>query len=124
MKRIIFPLLALISLCGCYNDKAELLYPVTTCDTSSITYSGVVGPILMTNCATADGCHKTKDAAGSAGVALDNVAGAQAIAKSGQLMAVINHAPGYPEMPKNLPKLDQCTIRKIGIWVEQGAPNN
>ena len=109
---------------SCYNDKAELLYPTSTCKSDSVTFSGVVGPILMVNCASADGCHKTADAATSGGVSLDNVAGAQVVANNGKLVGVITHATGYSQMPKNLPKLDDCSIAKITRWVTDGAPNN
>jgi hypothetical protein len=122
--RIIFPLLLLTIFSSCYNDKAELLYPASACQSDSVTYSGVVGQILMVNCASADGCHKTADAPTSGGVSLDNVAGAQAVANNGKLVAVITHATGANPMPKNLPKLDDCSIAKISKWVADGAPNN
>jgi hypothetical protein len=124
MKRFIIPTLALLAFSGCYNDKAELLYPTASCDTSSVTFSGVVGPILQSNCAAIDGCHMTKDASLSGGVSLDNYAGAKTVALNGQLMLAITHDPTVVAMPKDRAKLDDCTIRKIGIWVEQGAPNN
>ena len=123
MKKILLPVLLLATLSSCYNDKAELLYP-TTCKSDSVTFSGIVGPILMVNCASADGCHKTADAATSGGVSLDNVAGAQVVAANGKLLGVINHATGFNPMPKNLPKLDDCSINKISKWVADGAPNN
>ena len=125
MKRVILPFLAILSLASCYNDKAELLYPVTSCDTASVTYSGVVGQILTTNCASDGGCHKAADSATSMNVCLDNVYSAQRIARdNNRLVRVINHESGVAEMPKNRAKLDDCSIRKIEIWVEQGSPNN
>jgi hypothetical protein len=27
-------------------------------------------------------------------------------------------------MPKGAAKLDQCTINKIALWINKGAPNN
>jgi hypothetical protein len=122
MKRILLPIGLLLSLSACYNDKAILLYPPDPCQADSVTFSGIVGPILIQNCATDNGCHKTPDAPASGGVSLDNIAGAKAV--GGKLLDVINHAPGAAQMPKNKPKLDDCTIRKISRWVADGYPNN
>jgi hypothetical protein len=124
MKRIIISAGLLLSLSACYNDKAELLYPPDLCQADSVTFSGVIGPILVQNCATENGCHKTPDAPAAAGVSLDNLAGAQAVAQNGKLLRVINHDPTISAMPKNKAKLDDCTIRKISKWVADGHPNN
>jgi hypothetical protein len=124
MKKTLLPLILLAALSSCYNDKAELLYPTNACNTDTVTYSKVVGPILMVNCASADGCHKTAHAPTSGGVSLDNYAGAKVVADNGKLVGVITHTPGFSQMPKNLPKLDDCSIAKITKWVNAGAPNN
>jgi len=123
MKKFLLPALLLISLCGCYNDKAELLYPCTLSTADSITYSGTVGPILITNCASAPGCHMD-ESTNISGVKLNNVAGAQVIAKNTKLLGVINHTAGFLEMPKGGAKLKDCDILKITKWVESGALNN
>lgn len=117
----------LTGLSSCYNDNFETLYPsnVTPCDTTNVTYSGVVSPIFMTNCASASGCHKKADAPGSAGVALDNYTDAKDAVLNKNVLQAINHEPGYSAMPKDrAQKLDACTIQKITIWKNLGAPNN
>lgn len=119
-KRFTIPAL-LIACSGCYNDKAELLYPAGGCNTDSVTYSGTVKPILLQSCAFS-GCHNTATAA--AGVRLEDFAGAQATAANGRLLGVINHASGFSPMPKDRPKLDDCSIQKISKWVAAGTPNN
>lgn len=126
MKRYLPLLLLLTGLSSCYNDDFETLYPSNAipCDTSNVTYSQVVGPIFMTNCAAASGCHKSADAAGSAGVALDSYAGAKDAVLNKNVVEAINHISPYSQMPKGGPKLDDCTIRKITIWRDLGAPNN
>jgi hypothetical protein len=47
----------------------------------------------------------------------------KAQATNGNLMGVINHAAGYSPMPKNSPKMDDCTISKIQAWINNGSPN-
>jgi len=43
---------------------------------------------------------------------------------NGNLVNVIEHNPGYSQMPQGLPQLASCTINKIVAWVNRGAPNN
>ena len=119
MKRLIIPALLLIISAGCYNDKADLLYPAGTCKTDSVTYSGTIKPILNQNCALS-GCHN--DASAMDGVKLENYDGAKAIAVDGRLVGVVTHA--IAPMPKDRPKLDDCTIQKISKWVAAGSPDN
>ena len=123
MKRFLLPALLLVSLCGCYNDKAELLYPCDLASVDTVTYSGTVSAILSKNCASATGCHMN-ESTNTSKVMLDNVAGAQVVANNGKLVGVINHATGFLEMPKGMPKLKDCDILKITKWVDAGAPDN
>jgi hypothetical protein len=123
MKQILLPALLLLSLCGCYNDKAELLYPCDLSSVDTVTYSGTVAAILTKNCASAPGCHMD-ESTNLSGIKLNNVAGAQVIAKNTKLLGVINHTAGYVEMPKGGAKLKDCDILKITKWVEGGALNN
>ena len=54
MKKIaLFAAASLLILAGCYNDKYDKLYPkpvTNTCDTTTITYSNDVKPIIVSNC--------------------------------------------------------------------------
>ena len=120
----------IIAVSSCYNDKYDKLYPnptvTVTCDTTTITYSHDVLPIITANCAIAGGCH---DAAGAATSGYDysgSITVLQGNATSGALVTDINWAPtrGHNNMPKNLPQLSSCDINKITRWVNQGAPNN
>lgn len=123
MKRYLLQAAAVIGVLttGCYNDKAELLYPATgSCVTDSVTYKGTITTIMNQNCAISS-CHNAQSAAG--GIVLDNYNGVKTVAGSGILLGVINHTAGVP-MPKDRPKLYDCTIQKITKWVADGAPNN
>ncbi|WP_276497077.1 hypothetical protein [Pontibacter litorisediminis] len=107
---------------ACTDDNAEDLMPQPDpqqCDTSAVTFSGAVAPILAANCY---GCHAASIAEG--GVVLDNYALVKEEAAHGHLLGVITHAPGFPPMPQGAPKLSDCDINKIRKWVEAGAPNN
>ena len=125
MKKLIMVLSAAsIGLVSCYKDNAEDMYPggggTGTCDTTNITYSGVVKPIIDAKCATA-GCHFD---ASANGIDLFHYSGVAEQANSGKLMSAITHDGQASFMPKGMPKLDDCTIAKIRAWVNAGAPNN
>ncbi len=53
---------ALIILAGCYNDKADQLYPEPTtgggnsCDTTTMSFAADIKPLMDQYCATAS-CH-------------------------------------------------------------------
>ncbi len=102
---------------GCYYDKAELLNPGNICDTTTITYSFSVNPILTANCT---GCHSGANAPN--GVRLDTYEGVKIQVLNGFLVGVITHSAGYSPMPKNGTKLSDCSINKIRKWIADNYP--
>lgn len=105
---------------GCYYDIDEELYPTAGgCDTSAVTYSGVVKPILDDNCMS---CHSAASAQGN--VVLEGYANTKAYADAGSLIGTITHDPNFPAMPKSGNKLSDCKIAQIQTWINQGAPEN
>ena len=96
---------------NCNNSSA--------CDTTAVTFSGAVQPILQTYCT---GCHG--GSAPEAGVNLSTYAGVKATATSGSLVGVIEHRSGFSPMPKNGNTLSACHIAKINKWVALGAKND
>lgn len=123
MKKLIPALLViLVGFASCYKDNAEDMYPgnATSCDTTNVTFSGVVKPIIDAKCATA-GCHIN---AAASGIDLSTYAGVAHVAGYGDLMGAITHNGVFSPMPKGMPKLDDCTIAKIRVWVNAGAPDN
>lgn len=101
---------------SCYKDNKETMYPSPTiCDTSNVTFSKDIMPIVSNSCAKS-GCHDNSSSAGS----LTSFNDVKAIALDGRFVAYINS--GY--MPKGASKLDACTINKITAWVNAGALNN
>ena len=120
--------LLILAFAGCYNDKGDQLYVpplASTCDTSSVSFSTDIMPILTSSCNIAGGCH---DAAGqsTSGYNFTTYAGIQTIANYNILINDINGTPsaGHNTMPKNLPKMSACDINKITAWVNKGAQNN
>lgn len=89
------------------------------CDTTNITYSGFVAPLLTTYCV---GCHS--GGAPSGNIVLNLHAGVQAVALNGRLIGAITWANGFQQMPKGSGKLSDCNIQKIKAWINNGALNN
>ncbi|HRP00505.1 MAG TPA: hypothetical protein PLN54_13800, partial [Flavobacteriales bacterium] len=56
IHRIAVPLLLLLPLAGCYYDKEEVLYPNSFCNTTNVTWSGTIQPLVTSRCAS-PGCH-------------------------------------------------------------------
>ncbi len=122
MKRITGVLLVMLVLSACYNRNATDLYPSSgTCDTSIVTYSGTILPIMNQHCAVS-GCHTGQGSANNLNYA--HYADLAVVASNGQLIPAIEHGNTPSPMPKNLPMLDACTINKIVRWVHEGYPNN
>lgn len=127
MKKLV-PIVGMLALfCGCYNDKYDKLYPVpvTTCDTTTITYSHDIAPIIANYCLSpGNGCHDVTGAGVSGYDYQTNILALQSNAATGLLLPDINWDPRHNAMPKNAAKLPDCDINKITRWVNQGAQNN
>ena len=89
------------------------------CDTTSVTYSQTVKPILTTNCV---GCHSGSSASG--GVRLNTHDGVSSVAQNGRLWGAISHQNGYTPMPQNADPLPDCDLKQIKAWIDDGAQDN
>jgi hypothetical protein len=126
MKRLV-PLLAIFVIIllffgSCYYDSEESLYPTlnTSCDTTNVTFSGKIFPILSNNCLS---CHSNSAAPVSGNsIAIENYADVKARAVS--ISGAINQTGSNSPMPKNGSKLKACLITQFDIWVRNGTPNN
>ncbi len=110
-------LLFIVFMQGCYYDNKDILNPGTGCDTTIVTYSASVNPVLTAYCV---GCHSGANA--PLGVNLETYPNVKL--QTGKLFGSVNHSPGFIPMPKNENKLSDCNIAKIRKWVAAGAPNN
>jgi len=120
LATVIFTAIAFVG-SGCYNDKANELYPEGNCDTSNVTYSAVIGPIIQTNCAYS-GCHSATNPAGN--IPMNDYAAVLTVVNNGRLIGTMNHESGFSPMPQGGVKLSDCIINKVRIWVNNGAQNN
>jgi hypothetical protein len=126
MRKISILFLAASSLLigSCYYDTQEALYGIaqnTPCDTTNITYSGRIAPIIAANCSS---CHSTTTSASGNGIVLDSYSTFQQQAINGRLIGDINHSPGFNAMPLSGGMLSPCDISAIQYWVNKGTPNN
>lgn len=108
-------------LSGCSKESEDKLAGTTTCDTTSISYSLQVVPILQTNCYE---CHGSGNTAGSGGIDLGSYTNLKVYADNGYLVGNVSHAPGYIGMPYGRPMLPSCEVNTIAAWVHQGTKNN
>lgn len=103
--------------CTFYSE--EELYGIEDCDTSIVTWEQPIRDILATHCVA---CHN-EDLAYN-GVRHDVYELVLLVVNDGRLDGVVNHLPGYPQMPYQRPKLPDCELLLINIWLEQGAPES
>lgn len=121
-------LIATTLLSSCYYDKQDELYPRVlvndTCDTTvTISYQNHINPIMNTSCgATDNNCHSSANTTSL--IPLDNYLNLFDVVSDGSLMGSILHTSGYKPMPEGGGKLDDCSIAKIQIWINNNAPNN
>ncbi len=104
---------------SCYNDNEYDLYPFPGCDSTNVTYSQTIAPIMSANCNV---CHST--AAGSGGVVTETYDGMLVIVNNGRLWTDVSWGSGADQMPKGGSKLSPCDLGKIKKWINLGSPNN
>lgn len=118
----------LISTLGCYNDKYDKLYvtpPNTVCDTTAMSFTNNILPILNANCNIAGGCHNTSGKS----VSQFDFTTYPDVKTEATIDIMVNDINGTPSsrhhaMPLNLPKISQCDINQITAWINQGALDN
>lgn len=113
--------LGMMTLAGCYYDIEAELYQMnnTACDTTGVTYSNTVAPLMQAQCVS---CHSASFASGN--IALDTYSAVKTSALNGSLYGSINYSGGFSPMPQGGNKMNACSIQKIKVWVDAGAPNN
>ena len=89
------------------------------CDTTVVSFSATVFPILKTNCT---GCHSGTSP--SAGIDLNSYAAVKVQAANSSLVGSITHTIGYIPMPSRTAYLSNCEISQIKAWVKEGTLNN
>jgi hypothetical protein len=123
MMRLIISLVTIIIFSlffvSCYYDNEEALYPAlsTSCDTTNVTFSGTIAPILSNNCYS---CHSNANAAFGANIRLEAIA--DVITNSPKIIVSIKQTGTKPMPPSG--KLKVCSITQFDIWIRNGMLNN
>jgi hypothetical protein len=123
MKRHIIPVFVIFILCfaSCYYDNEEALYPSynSACDTSTVTFTGTINPILNNNCLS---CHSNATAAAAGNnIRLENYA--DVVARITSVIGSVKHTGTFSPMPKGGGKLKDCSLTQFDIWIRKGMPN-
>jgi hypothetical protein len=123
MKRLLISLVSLavftFLFVSCYYDSEEALYPNlnSSCDTSNVTFSATIQPILSDNCYS---CHSDANSAFGGNVHLQ--AATDVISNSAKIAVAIKRTGASPMPPAG--KLNSCAISQFDIWMKNGTPNN
>ena len=107
------------ALSSCAFNSEEELYGIAPCDTILITWEYPIKDILARNCVI---CHNAELQYN--GVRHDVYEFELIVVNDGRLNGVVNHLPGYPQMPYQRPQLPLCERLLINLWIERGAPEN
>jgi len=122
--KIALILIAINSFTACYYDKKDQVYPqvvAAACDTTNVSYSVTVTNILNANC---NNCHGASANSLGAGIVLNTYASVKPYITNGRLVNSILQNGNASPMPKNMAKMDVCSINKIIVWANRGAINN
>jgi mono/diheme cytochrome c family protein len=119
MKKIILSIAIISLISSCYYDNEEVLYPNNgNCDTTNVTYTNTIQPIMSQSCT---GCHGSSSPSG--GIDLTTYSLVRASAEDGSLLGTMAFQSGYSPMPKGGNKVSDCTLNKIQAWINKGYPN-
>jgi len=122
MRLKLFLILALSSssllFSGCYYDVEEELYGSKPCDTTAVTYSGTIAPMLSNNgCLSCHGAPAT----GGNGIVLDNYNSIKTLVDQNRFVSGADRMP-----PSSAPNgiLNDCNMSQLRAWANAGALNN
>lgn len=107
------------SFVSCYYDNMEALYPTlsNSCDTTHVTFSGTIVPILSNNCYS---CHSNSNSAFGANIRLEGYT--NVVTNSAKVIVSIKQTGAKPMPPNG--KLKDCSIIQFDIWIRNGMLNN
>lgn len=99
---------------GAQNNSCE-----SGCDTSAVTYSGTIFPLIQQRCLN---CHSGSNPQGD--LNFGSWAVLNSVATDGRLAGAIQHQVNFASMPPSGPMLSQCRIDQVLAWIQDGSPNN
>ncbi len=117
-KMIRYSLISLLLLSSCYYDNQEDLYQYldNNCDTTDITFSNSILPIISDECSS---CHLGVNALGQ--VSLNNYTEVMVYIENGELLSDIK---GETNMMPKSGLISSCKLSVIEKWINDGAKNN
>lgn len=86
-----------------------------TCDTSAVTYSNTIAPLLQNKCI---GCHGSSNPGGN--IVLTNYSSVVSAAQTGRLLGSVLRVSPYSPMPKGGNALPACDVASIRTWIREG----
>ncbi|MBM2816203.1 MAG: hypothetical protein HW421_2965 [Ignavibacteria bacterium] len=106
-----------LSLSSCYYDNEEYLYSESTkkCDTTDVSYSKTIAPIISSYCLS---CHGATYKADGKNIPLSTYNDVVGIID--KVVGAVQHNPDYSSMPKNSSKLNACRVKAFEIWQANG----
>lgn len=114
---VLFVMLAVSFLSGCYYDNEEELYPLTAaCETTNVTWAATVQPLIQARCATS-GCHVS---GGFGPGDFTQYTEVKAKVDDGRFQAEVIQAGSMPPSGRLAP----CDLQKLQVWIDAGALNN
>jgi hypothetical protein len=122
MRFLISIIILIFIVTTCYYDSEEYLYPqLNTCDTSNVTYTLSIKPILEVSCTSCHYAGAPQSTGG--GINLENYTDVKEYTSNGKLLGAIKHTSIYPmPLPLGSPKLDDCKIATFDIWKKNNYP--
>ncbi len=104
---------------SCESQNEEDLFG-EVCDTVGISFTADVVPILSKRCYH---CHYEGTTVPNVPFSLQGYENVLTRVNTGQLEPAINHTGPF-KMPLDGPKLPECELATINIWIRDGAPDN
>ncbi len=100
-------------------QKAEHTTCVENCDSTNVTFSGTVQPIIDNYCRS---CHSGTSPQG--GFELVDYQSVKTAVEGGRFMGAIRWQDGYVRMPNEQPQLSPCKIALIQKWIDLDMLDN
>jgi hypothetical protein len=118
LKKLIIPaLLVPFAIIGCKTTKPvekAVTKSTVDCNGTRPIYELDIKPVFEKKC---NNCHGKRAAGGYDFTMADDINRA---ATNGELLGTIKWLDHYPQMPRQMDKLDDITIKKIECWIADG----
>ena len=115
----LYSIICMICCSSCYYDVEENLYGGIACQSTNMSYSQDIQPILRNHCLS---CHNAGSNIGN--ITLEGHDRLMIHIMNGSFLGAIKHQSNFSPMPQGNPKLSDCQIQKIESWINSGSPNN